>query len=100
MSDALTYPLFALGICLITGFASRITGSHSLRKPGLWKSAVILIVLTILFDNAIVGFGIVTYDTSQISGIRLGYMPIEDLSYALVAPFLVDTISQTIRRYA
>jgi hypothetical protein len=34
-----------------------------------------------VFDNAIIGFGIVDYDESLISGFRLGFAPIEDFAY-------------------
>ena len=53
---------------------------------------VVLLALTAVFDNAIVGFGIVGYDPQKILGIRIGTAPIEDFMYALLAAAVVPTI--------
>lgn len=61
------------------------------RRELLIPLAVVL-ALTAVFDNVIIGVGIVAYDPERISGIRLGIAPIEDFAYsiaaALVAPHL------------
>lgn len=48
-----------------------------------------LLLLTAVFDNVIVGTGIVAYDESLLSGIKVIYAPIEDFAYALVVVPLV-----------
>lgn len=53
---------------------------------------VLLIVLTAVFDSIIIGVGIVDYDYSKTLGLRLGYAPVEDFMYALLALLLVPTI--------
>lgn len=53
---------------------------------------VALLVLTAVFDNAIVGFSIVAYDPQKILGLRVGTAPIEDFMYAFLAAVLVPTI--------
>ena len=53
---------------------------------------VVLIALTLVFDNMIVGFGIVGYDDALISGIRVPFAPIEDFSYAIAAAFMVPAV--------
>lgn len=58
------------------------------RAIGL--ATAVLLVATAIFDNLIVGSGIVAYDESLISGIKLGYAPIEDFAYSLVAPLLIS----------
>jgi lycopene cyclase domain-containing protein len=58
------------------------------RAIGL--ATAVLLVATGIFDNLIVGSGIVAYDESLISGIKLGYAPIEDFAYSLVAPLLIS----------
>ncbi len=49
-----------------------------------------LLVLTAIFDNVIIGLGIVAYDESLISGFKLGLAPIEDFAYSLAAPLLIS----------
>ncbi len=58
----------------------------------LLLTGLVLIVLTAVFDNVIVGLGIVAYDESLISGVRLGEAPIEDFAYAVGAVLLVPTL--------
>jgi lycopene cyclase domain-containing protein len=44
-----------------------------------------LLVTTAIFDNVIIGLGIVAYDPSHTSGITVGLAPIEDFAYAIAA---------------
>ena len=59
--------------------------------PHVLTTAVILIV-TAIFDNLIVGTGIVAYDEDLILGVKIGYAPIEDFSYSLAAPLLIAIV--------
>jgi lycopene cyclase domain-containing protein len=46
--------------------------------------------MTAIFDNFIVAFGIVSYDESKLSGIKILYAPVEDFAYTLVlVPLIV-----------
>lgn len=51
-----------------------------------------LLAITAIFDNVIIGLGIVAYDPALISGIKLGLAPIEDFAYSLAAPLLLTVI--------
>lgn len=51
-----------------------------------------LILLTVIFDNLLTGLPIVNYDSSLISGIRIGSAPIEDLSYTIAVVLLVPSL--------
>jgi lycopene cyclase domain-containing protein len=51
-----------------------------------------MVLMTLVFDNIIIGLGIVGYDSSKISGLLLGLAPIEDFSYTVVSVFLVAVI--------
>jgi hypothetical protein len=42
-----------------------------------------------VFDNFIVGSGIVAYDPALLSGVFIGFAPIEDFAYTLVAALLI-----------
>jgi lycopene cyclase domain-containing protein len=58
-----------------------------------WRSAAlvlaVLLLLTLIFDNVIIGAGIVAYDPQFISGITLWFAPIEDFAYSVAAVMLV-----------
>lgn len=55
----------------------------------LCYTLVALMLMTAVFDNFIVGSGIVAYDPTLLAGIYLGFAPIEDFAYTLVAAVLV-----------
>lgn len=67
-----------------------------------WKTiglaTLALLALTVVFDNVIVGTGIVAYDESLITGIKIGYAPIEDFAYALAAPLLLSIAAELTKR--
>jgi lycopene cyclase domain-containing protein len=53
---------------------------------------IALFVMTALFDNFIVGSGIVDYDPTKILGLKLGFAPVEDFAYSLVAAILIPML--------
>ena len=71
-------------------------GAYARRvSPGgraWWVTAAVMFVLTLVFDNAIIGFGIVDYDEALISGFRLGFAPVEDFAYTLAALLLIPAL--------
>lgn len=52
-------------------------------------AGVVLLVMTIVFDNVIVTLRVVAYDPSLISGAKIGAIPIEDLAYSIGAVLLL-----------
>jgi len=59
--------------------------------PG-WLLFFVMMILTAIFDNAIIGFGLVDYNDALISGIRLGFAPLEDFAYTLAALLMIPTL--------
>jgi lycopene cyclase domain-containing protein len=63
-----------------------------------WKAILLatlaLLVITAVFDNVIIGIGIVAYDQQLISGLKIGLAPIEDFAYSLAAPLLISIARQ------
>lgn len=57
-----------------------------------------MLILTAVFDNLIIGFGLVDYDPAKISGLKLGLAPIEDFAYTVVAMVLVPLIWVALRK--
>jgi len=51
-----------------------------------------MLLVTLVFDNVIIGLEIVGYDRTKISGILLGLAPIEDFAYTVVAVLAVSII--------
>jgi lycopene cyclase domain-containing protein len=67
-----------------------------LRRPPRWitvaLAAGVLVVVSAAFDNIMIGVGLVAYDPSRISGMRIGIAPVEDLAYALAAAVLLPSL--------
>jgi lycopene cyclase domain-containing protein len=65
------------------------------RAPGgraLLIAAGTMMLLTAVFDNAIIGFGLVDYDEALISGLRIGVAPVEDFAYTVAALLIIPAL--------
>jgi lycopene cyclase domain-containing protein len=66
------------------------------RRAPRWRvvglTAIVVLVLTAVFDNVLVGVGIVGYDRALISGVFVGVAPIEDFAYAVAAIVLLPSL--------
>ena len=99
----MTYPLIVLPFA-VAGAAVVLA---TLRRPGFARrlrtsalTALVLIALTVVFDNVMIAVGLFTYPEDLISGIRVGLAPIEDLSYPVVAAFALPAVVELLRRPA
>jgi lycopene cyclase domain-containing protein len=61
-------------------------------------AAVVVLVLTAVFDNLMIGVGFMTYDEVRISGARLGLVPVEDFAYPLAGLLLLPALWLLTRR--
>ncbi|MFG6502549.1 lycopene cyclase domain-containing protein [Microbacterium sp. P05] len=91
----MTYGLLIIPFAVLT----LVITTLSARRPGfrrrLRASAIALIpllVLTAVFDNAMIAIGLVVYPAEQFSGVRIGLAPVEDFSYTVCAAFLVPAV--------
>ncbi|MET1043071.1 MAG: lycopene cyclase domain-containing protein [Microbacteriaceae bacterium] len=66
-------------------FISRWAGAVAL-------AAVVLLVLTAVFDNLMIAAGLFAYEPEHISGILIGRAPIEDFAYPLAAVLLLPAL--------
>lgn len=64
----------------------------------LLLTALLLVLLTAVFDNVIILLDIVNYEPSKILGIRIGSAPIEDFMYALLALVIVPVVWRKLGR--
>lgn len=64
------------------------------RRPGKgwWAALGVLLLLTAVFDNAIIALGIVGYHTDSILGLFVGRAPIEDFAYPVVALLIIPLL--------
>ena len=62
---------------------------YLVRWQKLCWITVALVMMTAVFDNFIVGSGIVAYNPETLSGAFIGFAPIEDFAYTLVAAVLI-----------
>lgn len=88
MATELSYLSIALPPVLVAGLLALILRKR-LNLKALGLAAALTLVMTLVFDNLIILFGIVGYDESLISGVKLGVAPIEDFSYTLVGLVLI-----------
>jgi len=85
-------PALALAIVATLRSADR---RRFLRALGLTLVAVL--ILTAVFDNVMIGIGLVAYDPAHISGVFVGIAPIEDFSYALFVAVVLPSLWSLLR---
>jgi lycopene cyclase domain-containing protein len=89
-----TYLWLAAGVAVPLVAAALVVLARAGRRvlvPAL-VGLVVLVALTAVFDNVIVGTGIVAYDDGRILGLRVGVAPVEDFSYCVVAALALPAL--------
>ncbi|MEN0102599.1 MAG: lycopene cyclase domain-containing protein [Curtobacterium sp.] len=99
----LSLPFF--GIVAVVGIVAAVVAArrqrrlgrdvHRRRRTGVVTglvAGVVLLVMTIVFDNVIVTLRVVAYDPALISGVKIGAIPIEDLAYSIAAVVLLPSL--------
>ncbi|WP_062210324.1 lycopene cyclase domain-containing protein [Demequina oxidasica] len=87
----MTYVILSISVLGLISLATiPILRRHPARP--LLLTGLVLVALTAVFDNVIVGLDIVGYDDQLISGIRLWHAPIEDFAYAIGAVMVIPTV--------
>jgi len=87
----MTYVMLSLAVLAVIAVVTVPTLRRLPLRP-LLVTALVLIALTAVFDNVIVGLDLVAYDEAKISGLRVPIAPIEDFSYTLGAVMLVPAL--------
>ena len=90
----MTYWLINAPFLVIAGVVAAVAVLRGARPAAVpWLAAfVVMMTLTAMFDNAIIGFGLVDYNDALISGIRLGFAPLEDFAYTLAALLIIPAL--------
>lgn len=60
--------------------------------PALGLTLAVLLVLTAVFDNVMIGSGLFDYNSQTLLGIRVGLAPLEDFSYPFCAALAVPAL--------
>lgn len=81
-------------VAAVALWRSRRSGAQErTRRPlAFVLAAGILLVMTAVFDNVMIGIGLVGYDESRISGVFVGIAPLEDFAYAVAALVLLPSL--------
>ena len=88
-----------LGLAAAVFLAAVLSGALSRRRiiaTGIALAAVLL--LTAIFDNIMIEIGLVDYDPTRISGLRIGVAPIEDFAYTVGAALLLPAVWALLER--
>ena len=84
-----------LAVVAIVGILAILRARGS-RHPALLVpvlvTLVVLLVVTAVFDNVMIGVGLVGYDRARISGAFVGMAPLEDFAYAVAAALLLPSL--------
>ncbi|MFB2585041.1 lycopene cyclase domain-containing protein [Herbiconiux liukaitaii] len=75
--------------------ARRSVGGASARRRlagAVGVTLAVLLAMTAVFDNIMIGVGLVGYEPSLISGAFVGIAPLEDFAYALAVAVLLPSL--------
>jgi lycopene cyclase domain-containing protein len=99
----MSYLLLVAGL-LAVAVVLRVAGQAAARRRGqsiplrpTVLAGIALIVLTVVFDNVMIASGLFTYADAHISGVRIGLVPIEDLSYPLALVIALPGVWELVR---
>ncbi|MDR6166142.1 lycopene cyclase domain-containing protein [Microbacterium paludicola] len=98
---AVTYPLIVIPFVVATVVVTALSARRPrFRARMVWSTAaaVVLILLTAVFDNVMIAAGLFTYPEEHLSGIRIGLAPLEDFAYPLCAAFLVPAVATLLEK--
>jgi len=90
-----TYPLIVVPFVLLTALVTLSTARRPRFRERMASSgltALVLLGLTLVFDNLMIAVDLFSYPQEHLSGLRLGLAPIEDFAYPLCAAFLLPAL--------
>lgn len=97
MTYALIIVPFFVATVVVT-VASALRPGFRRRVAASALGAIVLVVLTAIFDNVMIALDLFTYPPEHLSGIRVGLAPIEDFSYPVCAAFLLPAVFALLSR--
>ncbi|WP_295789521.1 lycopene cyclase domain-containing protein [uncultured Microbacterium sp.] len=91
----MTYPLIVLPFVALTVVVTLATARRPRFRRRMASSgltALVLVGLTLVFDNLMIAVDLFSYPPEHLSGLKLGLAPVEDFAYPLCAAFLVPAV--------
>lgn len=91
----MTYTLIVVPFVVITLIVTLATARRPRfreRMASAALTALVLVGLTLVFDNLMITVDLFSYPQEHLSGLKLGLAPIEDFAYPLCAAFLVPSL--------
>jgi lycopene cyclase domain-containing protein len=92
----MTYALLAtlfLVVSAVPAVTATLTGRLTLSW---WRAtaavALVLVVLTAVFDSMMISFDLFRYDTAALLGVRVARVPIEDFAWPVAAALALPTL--------
>ncbi len=87
---------WALNAIFLAGVAAVAIVAVLSRRGPRWASVglvlAVVLLMTAVFDNVMIGVGLVGYDEQKISGAFIGIAPLEDFAYAIAAVVLLPSL--------
>ncbi|MHC5797995.1 lycopene cyclase domain-containing protein [Lacisediminihabitans sp. FW035] len=81
-----------LAVVVVIGCLALVKSRRALPWLPIVGTLVILLLVTAVFDNVMIGIGLVGYDATKISGAFIGIAPLEDFAYAVAAAVLLPSL--------
>lgn len=88
----LTLNAIFLGVIALFFFVTILVVGRRFPWRTMLITLAIMLVLTAIFDNIMIGVGLVAYDDTLISGLRIGIAPIEDFAYTVAVCVIVPCV--------
>ncbi len=84
--------IFFVPILAIAAWAYRTRRRQLPSRRAVGITLIVLLAATAVFDNVLIGIGIVDYNPDLILGVRLALAPIEDFAYTVGACILLPAL--------
>lgn len=87
------WALNAIFLAVVAAVAvAAVLSGRGPRWASIGLVLAIVLLMTAVFDNVMIGVGLVGYSTERISGAFVGLAPLEDFAYAVAAVVLLPSI--------
>ena len=87
---------WALNAIFLAAVAAVALAAVLSKRAPRWASVGlvlgVVLLMTAVFDNVMIGVGLVGYDAAKISGVFVGLAPLEDFAYAIAAVVLLPSL--------
>ncbi|MCP2369012.1 lycopene cyclase domain-containing protein [Agromyces flavus] len=94
----MSLPFLAIAVAAAWAWRPRERSARRRRLVATLIAALILVVLTAVFDSLIVATGIVAYDDAHRIGLAIGLAPIEDFLYPIAGVLLLPALFDRVAR--